>query len=414
MIPYFQDLGERVEKAWLQHSYNEEIFPQIALDLLKERPPTNHIETADILNWLFDPPEGLLQPNSHKLFGEPPVLLFQAPRFYIEALFWLAGTTDIHEHAFSGAFTVLSGSSVHSHWRFSHECTVNSRMQCGLLDRASTEILRTGDARPIVSGASLIHQLFHLELPSITIVVRTYGDRNHLPQFRYLPPGLAIDPDDSDGLRTRRLLLLNAMAREQIGGLREHALRLIENCDLETLYYLFATLTRRIPNSSTLQELYHVARARHGEIVDLFHKVCDNERRTQIIVSLRSKIAQPEARFLLALLMLMPDRESIFEAIRLQFPDDEPLSSIETWIQNGCDKSTIGFEFSDANRLIFRSLVEGMDERGLLNRMKTQFRSDSIERHCERVISQAKQIVTSDLFQPLFSISPLRNEAQIT
>ena len=277
-------------------------------------------------------------------------------------------------------------------------------MICGQLERVSTEILRPGVMRPIHAGDRLIHQLFHLELPSVTIVIRTYGERPHLPQYRYLPPGLAIDREDSDELRTRRLILLDGMARGHIDGLWKYTCNLIESGNLETLFYIFSTLTRRKIDRGLLMELYSVARQRHGDIVDLFQRVCEEERRTRIVTALRSKVSDPEARFLLALLMLMPDRNAIFETIRLQLPNAEPLSMIETWLEGMSGKETIGFDFSDVNRLIFRSLVEGLDTEGLLQRLRTEFRDDSIDAHRDRLLDHAKQLARSDLF---FLYSPI-------
>jgi hypothetical protein len=411
MVPYIQSLGERIEQAWLDHSYNEEIFAQLVTDVLANELPCEHLKAEDIIDWVFSPRQPFRQPVGN-LFGEPPVMLFQAPRFYIEALFWLSGTTAIHEHAFSGVFAVLAGSSVHSHWHFKPERTINSRMLCGSMERVSTEILRPGGMRPIYSGDRLIHQLFHLEMPSVTLVVRTYEERHHLPQYQYLPPGLAIDPEDHDGLRTRRLIFLDKMAQGQLGGLPEHARKLAREGDLETLYHAFSLLTRRKVDGDLLEELYGMARQRHGDVMDLIQRVCEEERRTRIITVLRSKVSDPEGRFLLALLMLMPDRDAIFETIRLQYPDSEPLAVIETWLERLSGKETIGFDFNDVNRLIFRGLVEGLDTDGLLQRLRTEFRDDSIDAHRDRLLGHAKQLARSDLFLPLLSKSPLREVAR--
>ena len=412
MIPYFQSLGERIERRWLEHSYNEEIFPQLAQDVLEQVPPAGHVTVSDIVEWTFGGAQAFRQPHQAHLFGEPPVMLFQASRFYIEALFWLSGTTSIHEHSFSGAFAVLAGSSVHSHWHFVPERTINSRMACGHLERVSTEILREGGLRPIHAGDRLIHQLFHLELPSVTIVIRTYGERHHRPQYSYLPPGLAIDPEDSDELRIRRLLLLDGMVHGKIDGLRKYACRLIEDGDLETLFYTFSRLTRRKVDKKMLEELYGIARERCGDIVDLFRNVCEWERRTRIVIALRAKVHDPGARFLLALLMLMPDREAIFEMVQLQVPDSEPLAIIETWLKAISGKETIGFDFNDANRLIFRSLVEGLGLEGLLQRIRAEFRGDSVDSHLDRLLEQTNYLARSDLFYSLFSMSPLRDQAR--
>jgi hypothetical protein len=411
VIPYFQGLGQRIERAWLACKYDEEVFPSLALEELASHPPSEHVEARDIIDWIFRPFQAFQQPNIQRLFGEPPVMLFQGPRFYIEALFWWSGTTEIHEHAFSGAFTVLAGSSVHSHWQFTPDQMINARMLRGRLDRVSTEILRPGGIRPIRSGERLIHQLFHLELPSVTVVVRTYVDRNHLPQYRYMPPGLAIDSDDRDPTRTRRLMLLEAMARGQIDGLSDYACRLIENSDLESIYQMFSMLSgKKKVDKNVLEHLYTFARRRHGDIVDLFRQVCQWERRNRLVIALRSKISDPEQRFLLALLMLMPDRDAIFETIRLQFPDLEPSIAIETWLSGMSGKDTIGFELNDENRIIFRSLVEGLDADGLLQRLRSEFQGGSIEENRDRLLDHARQLARSELFYPLLSGSPLREE----
>jgi hypothetical protein len=186
---------------------------------------------------------------------------------------------------------------------------------------------------------------------------------------------------------------------------------LIENGDLETIFYSFSTLTRRKLSPELLDDLYTAARERHGEIVDLFRKVCEGERRTRIVTALRSKVLDPEARLLLALLMLMPDRDAIFEAVRLQFPNAEPLETIEKWLAGMSGKEIIGFDFSDENRIIFRGLVEGLDMEGLLQRLRAEFQADSIDVHRDRLLDHARQLARSNLFFPLLSKSPLRQEA---
>jgi len=262
----------------------------------------------------------------------------------------------------------------------------------------------------IHSGDRLIHQLFHLEVPSVTIVVRTYADRDHLPQYQYLPPGLAIDPEDQDPLRIRRIMLLDRMVRGQISGLEDYAQKLIESCEMETLYHAFSTLTYRKAEKELLTELYAKARDRHGEIVDLVRSVCAQERRTRIITALRAKISDREARFLLALLMLMPDRESILTTVRLRAQGEEPLAAIERWLGRISGPETIGFEYSDVNKLIFRGLVEGLDAESLMERLRTEFKADSIDSNQGRLLTHMKRLASSDLFYPLFSHSPLRGK----
>lgn len=136
MISYFQHLGERIERAWLEWNYDEEVFSLLAQEALEQDPPTENVEVADIIDWVFATSHTFRQPHRTYLFGEPPVMLFQSARFYVEALFWLSGTTTIHEHSFSGVFAVLSGSSVQQRLRSEfQEDSVNAHRD-RLLDHA--------------------------------------------------------------------------------------------------------------------------------------------------------------------------------------------------------------------------------------------------------------------------------------
>lgn len=411
MLEYFRKLGEQIDQAWRRYSYDESLFPQLSQDLVGENPPIQSVAAEDILDFIFRTDQPFMQPTPRILFGEPPVTLFQAARFYIEALFWFSGTTSIHEHGFSGTFSVLAGSSVHSEWKFSPERTINSRMMTGRLERFGTQILHPGDSRAIRSGSRLIHQLFHLELPSVTIVVRTYGERNRLPQFEYLRPGLAIDPEAVDPLRTRRLMFLDAMARGQMSGFREYASKLIEVSELETVYYMFSDLTRRKADKDIISELYDLARRRYGNIIDLFSEVCDAERRTRLVVSLRSKIKEPGPRFLLALLMLVSDRDSILGLIRSEFPGSGPLSKIDEWMDAMSGKDIIGFDYNPENKAIFKALVSGLSEEELLDQLRSEFQASTIDANRDRLLSHASQIARSELFRPLLSECRLKERA---
>ena len=47
-------------------------------------------------------------------FGDLPLTLARGNGFSIQLLLWTVGSTAIHTHSFSGAFTVLKGSSLHT------------------------------------------------------------------------------------------------------------------------------------------------------------------------------------------------------------------------------------------------------------------------------------------------------------
>src|SRR4051812_12794169 len=106
-------LGERLEAAWRAQHYDHAAFPRLARESLEELAPHRAFDAATLVRWLRQAPE---VPRQHMAssFGEPPVTLFAGRRFFLEVLFWVDGTTAIHQHGFSGAFQVLAGGSLHT------------------------------------------------------------------------------------------------------------------------------------------------------------------------------------------------------------------------------------------------------------------------------------------------------------
>jgi len=155
-----------------------------------------------------DPPP--FQPGD-SCFGQPSLLLHRGHRFAIEVLFWLDGTNVIHQHLFSGAFHVLQGSSVHSRFEFRAGSRVNSGMWLGDVVLTGVELLRRGDTRPIRAGSAGIHSLFHLDRPSVTLLVRTLNEADRQPQLAFVRPFLAFDPFLKDDVLARQETMLGVL-----------------------------------------------------------------------------------------------------------------------------------------------------------------------------------------------------------
>ena len=166
-------------------------------------------------------------------FGEPEIVAYSHPRFYIQLLFWMDGTTAIHQHEFSGAFHVMHGSSIHAHYEFENATSITPYLRVGNLRMKKMELLQTGRTVPIVSGQRDIHSLFHLDSPSVTVVVRTQHDPGTGPQFNYIPPHVAIDPHFSDKLTMRRKQLLDVLEQAEESGYADVVMEMIADLDFE-------------------------------------------------------------------------------------------------------------------------------------------------------------------------------------
>lgn len=197
----FRELGEQIEDVWRERNYNEEDFPLLAADALRRADLPSKISAWEVIESALRETELPPQKDVAGNFGDPPITLFVAPRFYIDVYFWLEGTTAIHQHSFCGAFQVLMGSSIHSWYEFAAHERINSFVETGEMSLKLCELLEIGDVKEIRAGRQYIHGLFHLDQPSATITVRTEKSPLFLPQYSYHKPFLAIDPF----FRTKRL-----------------------------------------------------------------------------------------------------------------------------------------------------------------------------------------------------------------
>src|SRR5262249_25124801 len=143
------------------------------------------------------------QTDPAALLGQPPVTLFRARRFYVDALFWVDGTTTIHDQAFAGSFQLLSGASIEATFTFAPSRDVDGHLRVGELNAIRSTLVHPGDVSLIPPGPSYIHSLFHLVRPSLSLVVRTFSDASMGVQRAYSPAGLGWNPFLEDPARDR-------------------------------------------------------------------------------------------------------------------------------------------------------------------------------------------------------------------
>src|SRR5258708_39821316 len=116
MDHFFTEIGRTVLTRWKKANFSLGAFPEIACAVLNEEPPARNVDLSSLIREFLLVDEQPFQTQSG--FGEPELVVYDDPRFYIQLLFWMDGSTDIHQHKFSGAFHVLAGSSIHSQFEF--------------------------------------------------------------------------------------------------------------------------------------------------------------------------------------------------------------------------------------------------------------------------------------------------------
>src|SRR3954451_14467628 len=139
MQTFFNEIGQTVLERWKRENFSLAKFPRIARAALDERPPAAHVDLAALVRDFLLDEEQPFQTDSD--FGEPELVVYGHPRFYIQLLFWLDGTTAIHQHEFSGAFHVMYGSSIHARYAFEKARRVTPHLHVGNVRMMTIELL---------------------------------------------------------------------------------------------------------------------------------------------------------------------------------------------------------------------------------------------------------------------------------
>ena len=346
MEKFFKELGKTVLTRWKAQNFFLPAFPEIARTALEERPPAKQVDLAELMrSFLLDDD----QPRQTQSgFGQPELIVYEDPRVYIQILFWLEGTTDIHQHEFSGAFHVLTGSSIHSMFAFENARAVSAHLRVGDLRMKKTHLLEKGSTVPITSGRDYVHSLFHLDTPSATVVVRTQTDPGTGPQFTYLPPHLAIDPIQDDALTMRRKQLLDVLEKTGDPAYPELLSAILAELDFERGFFILQNSATALREIGEWENVWKIFRQKHGALAEYVPATLDEIARRDGITALRGTVTEVEHRFFLALLLNVPEREGILRMVGQRFVEDEPIETILRWAGEMMEISDEGVWLIDA------------------------------------------------------------------
>ncbi|MGC2237510.1 MAG: hypothetical protein WA584_15205 [Pyrinomonadaceae bacterium] len=418
----FQTLGAEIENLWRDKNYDETLFPEIAADRLKAARLPEKMSAWDVIEWTLNETILPVQQDVYAKFADPPITIYNSPRFHIDVYFWLEGTTAIHQHAFCGAFQVLHGSSLHSWYDFERSESVNTFTEIGEINLKLCELLQVGDVQPIWAGKPYIHGLFHLEQPSATIVVRTHKSPMFLPQYSYHKPFLAIDPFFEEPNTLKKIQSITALIRSKHPDTDKFIKGLLEKSDFQTSFVILSTVRHYFQSNEVdrvfnldapqnrFEALLETVRNRHGERANIFPKVFAHQQKVDEIVRRRSFITEPEHRFFLALLMNVEGKERIFSLIKQRFPDSEPLDKVLDWTFDLAQTRVLGLnipnalginDFGDLDSFILESLLKNMTDEEAEKTLESEYGMEMTDDARQNLGSKRKRILESVIFESL-------------
>jgi hypothetical protein len=420
----FQKLGDRLEDEWRSRDYDESVFPQLAADGLRAAGLHQKYEPWQVLEWTLDQRELPKQRDLAGRFGEPPITVFSSPRFHIDVYFWFHGTTSTHQHGFCGAFQVMHGSSIHSWYDFDVRDAVNSFCEIGEMRLRSCELLNKGDVQPILPGRQYVHSLFHLDHPSVSIVVRTDKSPLFLPQFDYHKPGLAVDPFYEQEALTKKLQVIGALFSAERPDTDALITRWLESSDFHSSYIILTNVRGHVVSDalkemfgtgdsrSRFDDLLSVVEKRHPERGDILRKVFEFRERINALVRRRGVVDDPEHRFFFALLLNVDGRERVLSLIRDRFPDSDPIDKILDWtydlsqmrVAGTVNQTALGIAgFDDIDLQLVEFLLRGRSDGEIADIIRQTYAPEKAEQVLPKLGERTAAIKESIVFAPLLN-----------
>ena len=419
----FNKLGAEIEETWREQNYNEALFPAIADEALRRADIPSQVSAWEVIEWTLRQSELPPQKDPTGNFGDPPITLFVAPRFYIDVYFWLDGTTQIHQHGFCGAFQVLLGSSLHSWYEFDPTERVNAFLEIGAMRLKVCELLKVGDVQQILAGRQYIHSLFHLDQPSATIVVRTEKSPLYLPQFSYHKPSLALDPFFEHQTTTRKLQSIGPLFQVSHPDADSLISEMLETSDFQTSFAILSTVHNHLSGgflgqlfnlegpAARFRAFLEIVERRHGAKATQLPAVFQHRERVNEIVRRRGYVTEPEHRFFFALLLNVEGRETIFSLIKQRFPDADPVEKVLDWTHDLAHTRVVGVNtpnalglegFDDVDISILESFLRGRSEDEARESLATDYGTEKMA--TLDVDGKLARIRESAIFQPLLDV----------
>jgi hypothetical protein len=409
-VEYFQKLGSLFLSRWQERDFDADAVAPVAVAVLDELPPSENVSVDELVDRFLHtsilPPQ--LDPTSR--FGDLAHTVFADGRFVIDVLFWVDGTTSIHEHSFSGAFHVLAGSSIHARYRFDEERRYNEALATGKLSLESIERLTRGATRPILSGRRMIHALFHLERPSVSVVLRTHQDAGAGHQFTYDRAGIGKAAFFEPMHLVKQRQTLTLISKIAPNDFEDRARAVIRNADSFAAVALMDHVVQLLGSYGRAKEFFESILPAHEDLVRRSIARWDDGLRETNIVRRRALIKTPEHRFFLAVLLNAPTRASAFELIARMYPDRRPVDCVIQWID---ELAKMPSETSEANPMgiaidetaldVLRLLLEGATDAEVLVRLCETYDDATVLAQKDDLLRMCAAFKKAPFFRPLFA-----------
>lgn len=244
-IHELETLADEVELAWQKEGHDLSAFPQIATRLLQKKQFHKTFNYSEFVK-AFATASYQKQHFPINQFSEFSLTCVRREKFFIDVYSWINANTCLHNHHFCGAFQVLQGKSHQNVYGFRSKRKHESWLEEGEITLLKSSPLKTGDVQSIDLLDHFLHQVVHLDKPTVSLSLRTLDVNNHKGS-EYFHSGLKIENYTylDKELKTMKFILL--LYQIQNGSaLKRQVSALLDTFNDHALFFLFFEAERQI------------------------------------------------------------------------------------------------------------------------------------------------------------------------
>lgn len=331
--PYWQTLGQTMaaELADIPAAEVARAFPDIATSALAGVPaPT--IDVLTLTDWVSSQSPLPRQVNFHSGFGDPPLVVFECPHFYLEVLFWFPSRSDIHGHGFSGAFKVLAGQSIQIEYTFEQTDAPEEGVRLGLLTPQHIELLSPGQICPITEGDAFLHAVAHVGTPSLTLVARTHR-ASHTRQFSFQRCGFGHLSSLHHQAITRQVQVLLSLRRAKPDTFSAKLIELLKRTDQHQFFAIAGMLIGRMGEPEFALRFLPLLEAQFRSSRPRALEALREELKRGLDWDFIRREANPHQQLRLVLAELCPDPQVLHDLVCRSHQTTQPQEIIDAWCE---------------------------------------------------------------------------------
>lgn len=330
----FGSLGRDVELRWKRKGEKLHLFPEIASQCIKDHRLDKQMGAESLIRWSARARKMPRQFDMSNSFGNPPITVYWSEKFVVDLLFWTHPSTTVHDHGFSGAFSILEGTSMQCLYKFDPQENYKKQVILGRLDLEKVGMLHRGDTQMILSGRQFIHSVWHLPCPTLSMVVRTKKD---IPdQYNYYPRLAVNFCREQDAIRNaplvnKRVAFLTNLCQVDHPQKDQFACELLQSSSPFLAFVYLEKYCRMTPDRRKWGRIFQAARKRHGRWIDPIEDTLCTTSQTMGGEIHWDNVRAEGPRFLLALLSSLKDKKRIHHLVQEEYPGKSVKALITKW-----------------------------------------------------------------------------------